>query len=502
MKDSRKHFALARRRPGLFLMAGLALVASGSAFAKDHKKAAVILDPRPLPAAAGKLAVSYAPVIKKTAPSVVNVFTTKIIRRTPSREQMPFRNDPFFRHFFGDRFRSEPDAEPRLRRQQSLGSGVIVTADGYILTNAHVVKGADEIRVALTEGKKEYEAELVGSDAKTDLAVLKIKADKLPAITMADSDKIQVGDIVFAIGNPFGVGKTVTMGIVSALGRSKLRITEYDNFIQTDASINPGNSGGALVDAAGRLIGINTAILSRTGGNQGIGFATPANMARWIMMQIVEQGRVIRGFLGVRIQDLTPELAKAFGLNELQGALVTQVIPGTPAEKVGLRKGDVILSFNKRPAKTSAQFRLMVAASEPGKTYALTLRRNGRELKLTVTLKQLPDDAEITVGKGLESGTGNVLWGVQVETVDASARRRYGLPDNLQGVLVVQVKPDSAAAQAGLKRGDVIQEINRRAVRSAQEALAASRRARTQVLLYVWSNGQNRYVVVKSRARK
>src|SRR6266699_574704 len=289
-----------------------------------------------------KLATSFAPVVKKVAPSVVNIYSSRTIREQPLLS--PFFSDPFFRRFFGPDF--DEQMRPRTRRAQSLGSGVIVSEDGYILTANHVVEGADEVKVALADGVKEYPARVIGADPPTDVAVLKVEAKGLPAVTLADSDKLEVGDVALALGNPFGVGQTVTMGIVSAVGRSSLGINEYENFIQTDASINPGNSGGALVDAQGRLVGINTAILSRTGGNQGIGFAVPVNMARYVMDRIVAEGTITRGYLGVRIQPLTPDLAKEFKLPADTGALVGEVTPKTPAAEAGLKEGDVIVEFN------------------------------------------------------------------------------------------------------------------------------------------------------------
>src|SRR4051812_45940063 len=308
----------------------------------------------------GKFTTSFAPIIKKAAPSVVNIFTTKVIRERDLKAN-PLFNDPFFRQFFG-----EPGQRPRRnQREQSLGSGVIVSSDGYVLTSNHVIEGADEIKTVLASGK-EYTAKVVGADPPTDTAVLKIDASDLPAITLANSDKLEVGDIVLAIGNPFGIGQTVTMGIVSGIGRNDLGIVDYEDFIQTDASINPGNSGGALVDAQGRLVGINTAILSGSGGNQGVGFAIPVSLSKGIMETLIANGKITRGFLGVGLQPLTPDLAGRFGVKDLTGgALVTAVEEDTPAAEAGFKPGDVIIEYNGKKVVDSRQLRLLVSQTPP-----------------------------------------------------------------------------------------------------------------------------------------
>src|SRR6266852_5171026 len=324
-----------------------------------------------------RMTSSFAPVVKRVAPSVVNVFTTKTVKN-PYPEMMPFFDDPFFRRFFGEPFGGEqPRRQPRKFKERSLGSGVIVSKDGYILTNNHVVDGADEVKVSLAKDKKEYSAKIAGRDSKTDIAILKIDAKDLPFVTFADSDKIEVGDVVLALGNPFGIGQTVTMGIVSAIGRGGMHIEDYEDFIQTDAAINPGNSGGALVDAEGRLIGINTAILSRSGGNQGIGFAIPANLARDVMGNLVKDGHVTRGYLGVIIQDVTPALAKEFKLKENSGALVGDVTPDSPAEKAGLKTGDIITEFDGKKVTDSRHLKLEVARVQPGHTASVKVLRDG-----------------------------------------------------------------------------------------------------------------------------
>jgi serine protease DegQ len=321
---------------------------------------------------------SFADAAQSALPSVVNVFTQKQVR-----EASPFSNDPIFKHFFGDRFDMHP------RQVSNLGSGVIVSPDGYILTNNHVVEAADEIQVALSNGNS-YPAKVVGSDPDTDLAVLKINATDLPAITFGRSDTLRVGDWVLAIGNPFGVGQTVTLGIVSALGRSHLGINTFENFIQTDAAINPGNSGGALIDAHGDLVGINSAIYSRTGGSQGIGFAIPVNLARQVMEQIIKHGSVTRGWVGIEVQDLSPELAESFNVKNTEGALIAGVLKGGPADSAGVRPGDILLAVNDKPVTDSSSLLNLIANLQPGNNAQLTLSRDGKQINLEVKVVKRP----------------------------------------------------------------------------------------------------------------
>ncbi|RME68203.1 MAG: DegQ family serine endoprotease [Verrucomicrobia bacterium] len=438
---------------------------------------------------------SLAPIVAKASPSVVNIYTAKTVRERPAYS--PFFDDPFFREFFGIPY----DRVPRERREQALGSGVIVSADGYILTNNHVVDGADEIRIVLPETNENFDAEIVGTDPKTDIAVLKVDADKpLPAITIANSDTLRVGDYVIAIGNPLGVGQTVTSGIVSALGRGGIGLVDYEDFIQTDASINPGNSGGALVDMKGRLVGINTAILSRSGGSQGIGFAVPSNLARSVMESIIEYGEVRRGYLGVLIQPVTPELAEEFGLEENHGALIGDVTPGSPADKAGLEPGDVVLAFNGQKVHDSRQLQILVAQSRPGTTAELTIIRDGREKTIEVELGELDGGglARADGRSGLRRDSGrDPLDGITVDDLDYRTRRQFGIPRQVTGALVVDVDPNSPAAAAGLRPGDVIVEINRQPVEDADHAVRLSERIEgSRVLLRVWSNGMSRYLVI------
>ena len=324
---------------------------------------------------------SYADAASKSQPSVVNIFTSKEVRS----QRNPLMDDPLFRRFFGDRF----PTDNRPQRVSNLGSGVIVSEDGFILTNHHVVEAADEIQVALSNGLT-LEAKLVGTDPETDLAVLKVKRDKMPAITFAKSDMQRVGDVVLAIGNPFGVGQTVTMGIISALGRSHLGINTFENYIQTDAAINPGNSGGALVDVAGNLVGVNTAIFSRSGGNLGIGFAIPISIVRQVMREIIANGMVTRGWVGIEVQEITPEVAESFGLKSTDGALIAGVLRSGPADRAGIRPGDVLIAVGSKPVKDSSSLLNLIAALPPNKVVPLNLIRAQKEMQLPVTIEKRP----------------------------------------------------------------------------------------------------------------
>ena len=325
---------------------------------------------------------SYAEAAKVAMPAVVNIFSSK---NAPKRGNNPQASaDPWFRFFFGDRA-----PEQRQEPTASLGSGVIVSSEGYILTNHHVVDGADEIEVALTDGRK-ANAKVVGSDPETDLAVLKINLPNLPAITLGRLGNVRVGDVVLAIGNPFGVGQTVTMGIVSALGRSHLGINTFENFIQTDAAINPGNSGGALVDADGNLLGINTAIYSRSGGSLGIGFAIPVSLAKQVMESIISTGSVVRGWIGVEPQDVTPEIAESFGLSRKDGALIAAVVQGGPADKAGLRPGDILTSVNSEPILDTTALLNSIAQLQPGAEAKVTVSRKGKAVELTIVVGKRP----------------------------------------------------------------------------------------------------------------
>ncbi|MEZ5404948.1 MAG: DegQ family serine endoprotease [Verrucomicrobiia bacterium] len=442
------------------------------------------------------MVTSYAPIVKKVSQSVVNIFTTTTIHETD--QGSPF-SDPFFQQFFGfDPFGGQP--RERIRKEQNLGSGVIVSKDGYILTNNHVVDRADEIQVALPNVKKTVDAKLVGKDPKTDIAVLKVDAPDLVPIHLGNSDKIEVGDVVLAIGNPFNIGQTVTMGIVSALGRRNvLDMNTYEDFIQTDAAINPGNSGGALVDAAGRLIGINSAILSRTGGNQGIGFAVPINLAQNVMSQILKEGRVIRGFLGVGIQEIATDLAQALNLPSEEGVVITSVEPQSAAAEAGLKEGDVILKMDGKPIEDTQQFRFTVGQKAPNAKINLTVFSNGKEKNVDVILKELKEGPAIA-NVPARVPEKSFLEGVVIGDLNDEIRRKLQVPLNLQGAVVMSIDEDAIAAQGGngLHRGDVILELNQQSVSSANDLvkLSSDLEKRKLVLLRVWRQGATLFITV------
>jgi serine protease Do len=441
--------------------------------------------------AEGPSRTGFGPVVKKAQPQVVNISTSKVVK-TPtgfSGGQM----DPLFRQFFGGEMPEGLNRAPRARKEHSLGSGVIVSPEGYILTNNHVVDGATDVRVTLGD-KREFQARVVGTDPQIDIAVLKIDADKLGAITIGDSSQVQVGDYALAIGNPFGVGQTVTMGIVSATGRGGLGIEDYEDFIQTDAPINPGNSGGALINDRGELIGINTAILSRSEGNQGIGFAVPVNLARQVMDQILKNGKVTRAYLGIIPQAVTPAIAKAFHTTEMSGALVGDVSPNSPAERAGIQKGDIIMDVNGKPVSDPNQLRMSISMMQPGTTVKVKVLRDGKPAQFDVKLDELPVKQERASAE--KPGAQGGLEGVEVENLSAQDAQELKLPARTAGVVVTAVDPSSQAAEAGLKRGDVIQEVNRKPVRNAAEFDQAVRNAGKSPLLLVNRQGNTLYLAV------
>jgi serine protease Do len=492
---------LSNRLTGLALGGAVALAGSALAFTQKPKAENFTppqVDERPIARELGGR-TSFAPVVKKVGPGVVKVFTTTKAHNTGYGGGQPPEMEDLFRRFFGQPMPQGrmPRRNMEIPRQQGIGSGVIVTKDGYVLTNNHVVDGADEVKVALQDGR-EFTARVIGRDPKSDVAVIKIEAKDLPAVQLADSDKVEVGDVVLAVGNPFGIGQTVTTGIVSATGRAGTVGLDYEDFIQTDAAINPGNSGGALVDAEGRLIGINTAILSRSGGNQGIGFAIPVNLARDVMSSLIKDGHVTRGYLGVMIQDVTPALAKEFDLKEAKGALVGEVTPRSPAEKAGLQNGDLILEFNGKKVADSRHLKLEVARAQPGDTVPVKILREGANKTVEVKLKEIPGAEQVAKnGDDRKEEDNGTLNGVAVGDLDGRARQQLKLPANIKGVVVMEVDPNSAAAEAGLRPGDVIQEINRKPVRTAEEAVGMTERGADKTsLLRVWRDGGSRYVVV------
>jgi len=417
-------------------------------------------------------------------------------------------NDPMFRRFFGlpDPGTDEADKAPKGRDKKrleraGLGSGVIVAEDGYILTNNHVIDGADEIIVTLGNEKHEYKAKKIGNDPATDIAILKIEATNLPAITFTDSDKTHVGDLCIAVGNPFGLTQSVTLGIVSALGRGGRGISDYENFIQTDASINPGNSGGALVDVEGRLIGINTAIFSMSGGNQGIGFAVPANLARSVMESLLKTGKVSRGFLGVALQPLSEELASQFKIKGTNGALISEVTELSPAQKAGLKSGDVVVEVAGKKVEGPRELQLLVASLTPGAKVDVKAIRDGKDQNFTVELTERPSARGAAQQEPAKSPDPDVLDGVTVADLDPEVRKRFAIPEESKGVVISEISPDSPSAEAGLKVGDVVHEANREPITSSKQAVDLSEKLKKEkkVLLRVSTKGLSRYVVVERK---
>lgn len=428
--------------------------------------------PAPVASAPG-VQNSYADLVSRVSPAVVTIRSTE---RARAAQQFPFMDDPTFREFFGDRM---PQQQQPPQRVQGVGSGVIVSSEGYILTNHHVVDGALEIKVELTDNRT-FTAKLVGSDPPSDLAVLKIDAKDLPILSLGDSDKVRVGDAVLAVGNPLGIGQTVTSGIVSAKGRATgLSDGSFEDFLQTDAAINRGNSGGALVNVSGELIGINSQILSPSGGNIGIGFAIPSNMAKVVMDQLMKTGKVRRGMLGVTIQSVDSDLAQSLSLPAARGAIVTSVQNGGPAEKAGIQRGDVILAVNKQPVADNNNLRNLVASMPPGSNVEVAALRNGRDQNFHVALAELPDrpqpDSEDDSTNS--AGVGNGKFGITVQPLTADMASRYGLDAGDDGVLVTKVDPSGSAANAGIRQGDLIQEVNRQPVKTPAEFISATQRS-------------------------
>ena len=436
-----------------------------------------------------------ADIAEGAMPAVANIFTEKVVRSNPHGQMF---DDPFFRFFFGPGKRGIP----KERRERSLGSGVVVSDDGYIMTNNHVVEGADTILVALSD-KSEYRAELVGTDPQTDLALLKIDAEeKLPYLPLGNSDDVRVGQVVLAIGNPFGLSSTVTMGIVSARGRSQMGITDYEDFIQTDAAINPGNSGGALIDLSGELVGINTAIFSRTGGNQGIGFAIPSNLGRYVMESIINLGDVRRGWLGVSIQSLTPDLAEQFGIGDVKGgAVVAEVIAGTPADEAGIEAGDVIVTIDGEPVESYTDLRNQIAEIAPDTEIELGLYREGKKEDVTVKLGERPgEESDVRPGQQTPEPSDEEAdaAGMTVTNLTPSIADRLGIEySDDAGVVVIDVDPASRAGAADVKVGDIIFRMNRMKVKNVNDFKAAASRAGDgSFLLHLRRGGSNLFMVV------
>lgn len=467
-------------------VAGFAVAHASQGGVTTHVQASLkIADPNEGPSKTG-----FAPIVKQVLPDVVNISSSKVVR-TPNQITEGIPMDPFFQQFFGHDFDNGP-AVPRERREQSLGSGVIVSPEGYVLTNNHVVEGATDIKVTLSD-KRVLKAKIVGTDPKTDVAVLKLEGSGFPAITLGDSSKVQVGDYALAIGDPFGVGQTVTMGIVSAKGRDNLGIEDYEDFIQTDAPINPGNSGGALVNDRGELVGINTAILSgNSGGNQGIGFAIPVNLAREVMIQILDHGKVTRAYLGVMVQPITPAMAKALGESQPQGVLVGDVTKDGPAKGSGVERGDIILALNGTPVNDNNELRNEVSMMSPGETVTLKISRNGDIREISVKLAELPGTKEVAQSTG-PGASKDALEGVSVENLDAATAQELSLPAGLKGVVVTGIDPSSPEADSGLHKGDVIEQVNHQPVHNVAEFNQAVRKGGENLLL-VYRDGSTMFI--------
>ncbi len=489
-------------------------------------------DDSPLPNN-GQLVMSYAPVAEKILPSVVRI-TSSVPVKTPSMNQIPPQWREFFRRFgmpddgsgadpFGGGGEEEEEQpQPRRRgqgrnvpkehqEQKGTGSGVIITSDGYILTNNHVVADADKIEVAVGSDTKNFKAKVIGTDPMTDVAIIKIEATNLPVATIADSAKLHVGDVVLAAGNPMELSQTITQGIISAMGRTGMGIVHQgmnagiENFIQTDAAINPGNSGGPLVDAMGRVIGINTAIMTRSGMNSGIGFSIPINLALRVAEDLIDDGKVSRGFLGVGMQDLSPEDAKAMGLGEAGGVLVNSVVSGSPAEKAGIQEGDVVTSVGGQHVDNGLALRSIIASATAGTAIEVNVLRDGKQLKLKATLQSASDE-ELAQRRGGKFAPGNqekvepakFIKGVTVQEISDGLRQRYDIPASVtKGVVVVALEANTAAAGSGLEEGDVILAINNKPVATLVEAKTAVKGDDGVVGLRISRKGAKQFIVVR-----
>ena len=429
-----------------------------------------------------KIILSYNSSIKEIKKSVVNISTTKTVDQSTQLNQM--LNNPLFRDFFGQAF---PNVTPQKRKTHSLGSGVIISQNGYIVTNNHVVEDADEIIVTLIGEDKEYKAKIVGLDPKTDLAVIKIEANKLKAAKFGDSEKLKEGDLVFAIGNPFGVGGSVTQGIISALNKSGIGLNQYENFIQTDASINPGNSGGALVDSRGALIGINSAILSRSGGNNGIGFAIPSKMVANIAVSLIEDGRIDRGYIGVSISDLTSDLKEVY--KSKGGAFILNVENNSPASRAGLKLGDLVVEIDGKAVKNANDLKTIVGNKTPGKTIKIKFERNG-EIKST-------DIVLANMDQSLNPATKMAyIQGLNLEEITDKVRNRYQIPNHIKGVFVSGVKTGSRAAKLGFMPGDIIVQVDQMSIENFDD-IERALSGKDKKIVFVNRNGYHKPIVIK-----
>ena len=488
---------------GLMLLGAVAMETGRSAGTTDAAHAGVTA---PI-ATAGQpveMGTGFTDVAKAVRPAVVNITPAKVVTRGHGRPSIDPRNpfdslEDLFKHprRFGPRSHG-PD-QPDLRPHGGMGSGVIVSPDGHIITNNHVVDGAKEVQITLPD-KREFTGKVVGSDPKTDLALVKIDragGQDLPFVPWGDSSKLQVGEYVLAVGNPFGLNSTVTLGIVSALGRGRMGITQYEDWIQTDAAINPGNSGGALVNTRGELIGINTAIFSQTGGYQGVGFAVPTSMAKPVYESLAKTGKVVRGFLGVGIQDVTADLAQSFGLKETNGALISDVVEDSPAERAGIKQGDVMLQYDGKAVEDPAALQRAVTRTPVGAKIAVKVLREGHAQDMTVTIGEQADAIK-TARAEQEGAAESALAGLEVQNLDRETARELGVRDKVKGVVVTGVEPGSVADQAGLREGDVIQEIDRHPIRSMKdfERTAAGLKKDQRVLLLINRRGASLFLSV------
>jgi serine protease Do len=497
-----RHITLTQRvaRGGLAVLAAVLLL-TGAAWrgtapdAQPVSHAATATTPIAHAIAGGR--DSYADIVDIVSPAVVTVHAEGKAKVSPTQFQFP--DDDLFRQFFGDRF-DRGQRPPRSFKQRALGSGVIVTTDGYVLTNYHVVDGADDIKVDLTDGRT-LTAKVVGTDRPSDLALLRITGSDLHALALGNSDAVKVGDVVLAVGNPLGVGQTVTMGIISGKGRSTtVGDGSYEDFLQTDAPINHGNSGGALVNTKGELVGINSQILSNSDGNIGIGFAIPVNMAKHVMDQLRTKGKVTRAQLGVTVQQVTSDMAQSLGLKQTGGAIVSSVTPGSAADRAGLKQGDVIVSLNGQPVHDFNTLRNRVADAGPGATAELVIVRDGAEKHITVRLDEANPDKLARRGGATPDGTGDdkTSLGVSVAPLTPELASRLGAPKDAHGLVVEEVNPDSRAADAGIRPGDIIESVNREPVTTVDDLRAAVRRSSAKpALLLINRQGNEAFVTVK-----
>jgi serine protease Do len=486
----------------LALIALIAVLAWNGPLIPSHASDSPPSGPAPLTGLpAGLPANGFTDVAKAVTPAVVNITTVVVEQTAEGRigpDELRERMEEFFGRPFGPRgFRGpQGPGEPRGRRGGGQGSGVIVSPDGYVLTNNHVIDGAREVTVTLPD-KREFKGRIVGTDPKTDLAVVKIDGQNLPTVAWGDASKLQVGEYVLAVGNPFGLSSTVTLGIVSALGRGRMGITQYEDFIQTDAAINPGNSGGALVNTRGELVGINTAIFSQTGGYQGVGFAVPTSMARPVYDSLIKNGKVVRGFLGIGIQDLNQDLAKSFRIKEAKGALVSDVKEDGPADQGGIKQGDVITAYQGSPVDDAVALQRMVTKTAVGNKVAIKVMRDGQEKELTVTIGEQPDTPK--TAKADAGDKDYAFAGASVQDLDQDIAKELGITGKVQGVVVTSVEPDSGAEKAGLMPGDVIREINRRPVKSVKdfEKMAAGVKKGENILILINRRGNSLFLSAK-----